>query len=238
MIGMAFRTGIVMITLLSLLAVTSRTSADTITDRGLWFMAAGQGDARPLGDRWRKVRWWLDVQPRLSDAAGGLQQILVRPGLGYSIAGNASAWLGYAWIRTEGNGKHVTENRIWQQFTWSPRIEWLGLSSRTRLEQRFVDQSGDLGWRFRQFIKVTQPIAAGKRLYLSVFDEIFFDLNDTDWGQQSGFAQNRMFAGVGWKLFASGKLSTEIGYLNQFVRSGSGSNRMNHILSINLFVNP
>ncbi len=58
-------------------------------------------------------------------------------------------------------------------------------------------------------------------------------IEDTDWGQRTGFAQNRLFAGLAVKL---GEAKAEVGYLNQFL-DGSGTDKMNHILSINLFLN-
>ena len=149
--------------------------------------------------------------------------------------------MGYAWILTKQKGDgHSQEHRIWQQLTWSPKLEPLTLSSRTRLEQRFLDTGDDLGWRFRQFVKGTIPIAGNSQLFLSVYDEVFFDLNGTDWGQSSGFSQNRLFLGLGWRFdppLRGVPLSVEVGYLNQLIRKRSSSDRLNHILSINFFLN-
>ena len=215
--------------------------AETKEDEGLWLMLAGQGSLAPDNEDFHRLRWWLDLQPRFADRADGLDQALIRPGVGVSLSDNTTVWAGYAWIRTKRRGQgHSEEHRIWQQLTWSPRIGRLKLSSRTRLEQRFLDTGDDIGWRFRQFVKGTFPIAVDGRLFLSAYDEIFFDLNGTDWGQRSGVSQNRMFAGLGWKFGSrpsSGPLTVEVGYLNQFVRKRSADDELNHILSINLFVN-
>ena len=68
-----------------------------------------------------------------------------------------------------------------------------GLASRSRLEQRFREGSqDDTGWRFRQFIKLTRSILDDGPLYWSLWDEVFLNLNDTDWGAQSGLDRNRM----------------------------------------------
>jgi uncharacterized protein DUF2490 len=230
-----FRSGI---SLLVLFGAEAR--AETIEDEGLWLMLAGQGGFAAVRENPSNFRWWLDLQPRYFDAGDGLVQTLVRPGVGYAFADNAAVWLGYARIVTERqNAGSSKEHRIWQQLTWSPEITWLNLSSRTRLEQRFLNTGDEVGWRFRQFVKGTRPIAADSRLYLSVYDEVFVDLNDTDWGQRSGISQNRLFLGLGWKFGSStrpGPASLEVGYLNQFINRPR-IDRMNHILSINLFLN-
>ena len=67
------------------------------------------------------------------------------------------------------------------------------------------------------------------------YDELFFSLNNTDWGVESGFDRNKLFLGAGWMLGKDGRW-TEIGYLNQFVNNTLGRNLMQHILSVNLFL--
>ena len=53
---------------------------------------------------------------------------------------------------------------------------------------------------------------------------------------RSGFDRNRLFPGVGWRLGQSGN-SLEIGYLNQYIDSTTENNLMQHILSLNFFLN-
>ena len=67
---------------------------------------------------------------------------------------------------------------------------------RTRFEQRFVESGNDTGLRLRQFLRAQRELPGCPPLMLVCWDEIFFDLNDTDWGQSSGFGQNRIFAGL------------------------------------------
>ena len=119
---------------------------------------------------------------------------------------------------------------------WNVPVGDLTVQSRTRLEQRFVETDGDTGWRLREFVKTTVPLAADNRTFASVWDELFWDLNDTDWGQRAGFRQNRVFVGPGWFLDDAKKVSIEVGYLNQWV-DRPGEDKMNHCLSIWFFVN-
>jgi hypothetical protein len=211
--------------------------AETLDDQGLWFLALGQGSFGNAAHEPAKLRWWLDVQARFANEADGFTQGIVRPGLGYAITESATVWLGYAWIPTSpASGSDYDEHRIWQQLTWSKPIKRVSFSSRTRLEQRFRDGGSDTGWRLRQFFKVAYALPGNPDVSLIGYDELFFGLNNTDWGASSGFDRNRLFLGVGWRLGESGN-SLEIGYLNQFIDSASGTDQMEHILSFNLFLN-
>lgn len=222
--------------ILTAFVLSGAVTAQTETDEGFWFMFLATGGFGDTEEEPSKLRWWLDVQPRFSNASGGMGQFLLRPGLGYATSETTTAWLGYAWIETErsvASSSFFTEHRIWQQFLWKPKIEGFRFMSRTRLEQRFVETGSDVGWRFRQFVKGAWPLPFEERLALTAYDEVFFHLNDTDWGATKGFDQNRLFVGLGWK-FDTGVLG-EIGYLNQYV-GRTGPDRMNHILSINLIL--
>ncbi len=200
-------------------------------DSGGWIMLFGSGAVDPTSSRLGRLRWWFDLQPRFTEDSD-FNQLLVRPGLGYTF-GNASLWLGYAYILTDPAARaSFEEHRIWQQLLYSRRVRSLGLQSRTRLEQRFVEGGSDTGWRFREFVKVAHPLGFGG-LGLAAYDEVFFDLNDTDWGADPGLAQNRLFAGLSWKPSASSRLTIELGYLNQFIRNENRRDPMNHIASLN-----
>jgi len=209
------------------------TRGETLEDTGFWLMFMMEGS---IGDQEQKpgrFRWWLDIQPRFLGNISGLQQGLLRPGVGYVLGQRTTAWLGYARVHTAStNGTSSNEDRFWQQFLWKPRVGDFAFQSRTRLEQRFLDTGSDTGWRFRHFVKVGWDFSSTSRFSLVGYDEVFINLNDTDWGQRTGFAQNRLFAGFAAKL---GEAKAEIGYLNQFI-DRSGPNQMNHILSFNLFL--
>ena len=214
----------------------SAARAGTEHDRGLWLMVASQGAVDRESPSLSRLRWWFDGHARFFDATDGYGQSIVRPGLGWAVTEKSTLWLGYGWIRSSpAQRPDFDENRIWQQWTTSFSLAKAKFSWRSRLEQRFVEGGNDMGWRFRQFIKVVQPIAFDSRLRLVAYDEIFFALNDTDWGARAGFDQNRFFVGLAWQ-FVPGR-SVEVGYLNQFVERNGPDNLMNNILSINFLVN-
>ena len=222
----------------SILLISGKNQAEADNDTGLWFMGLAQGSFGNQNKKLSNFRWWFDGHARFLDDTNGFNVSIVRPGLGYAITERVTAWLGYAWILTSPEeGKDFDEHRIWQQLTWSTRFKPVTLSTRTRLEQRFVEDGDDVGWRFRQYFKLAYPFAFEPRLSLVGYDEVFLNFNSTDWGADSGLDQNRLFAGVGWSFDKNRRTTVEMGYLNQFIRNGSGDDTMNHILSINLLLN-
>ena len=76
-------------------------------------------------------------------------------------------------------------------------------------------------------------------MIVSIWDEVFIHLNDTNFGARTGFNQNRLFAGIGWDHDPQDRWRSEIGYLYQEVNiPGAGNNISNHIVSLNLFRKP
>ena len=135
-----------LITTLALLLSTGQTARGQGNDEdfGLWGMLMMEGPIGGRGQTPSPFRWWLDIQPRFLDDVSGLQQGLLRPGIGYVLGEQTSAWLGYARVHTDSeNGASSNEDRIWQQFLWKPRLGEIALQSRTRLEQRFLDTGSD-----------------------------------------------------------------------------------------------
>lgn len=205
-------------------------------DGGGWLMLFAHGSFAPATPKLRSVRWWFDLQPRFTEDSD-YEQLLVRPGVGLDVGHGASLWLGYAYINTDpATRASFDEHRIWQQLLWSTKLGSLGLQSRTRLEQRFVDTGSDTGWRARQFVKATYPLAFRSQLGLAAYDELFIDLKDTDFGADGGLSQNRLFAGFAWKLDDSGRTVVELGYLNQYINNTGRADTMNHLASLNLLV--
>jgi hypothetical protein len=228
---------LIILTKLVFLAVGMAYGA-TVESSGIWFAGTAQGSLEILSPRLRNYRWWFDTQARQWSGGGTSDQVTIRTGLGYSIMDNTAVWLGYAWNTTSPKGKNRSnENRIWQQLTWSRQFRPVRVSSRTRLEQRFLEIGDDTGWRFRQYLKLSYPLPFETRFSLVGYDEVFINMNRTDWGADRGFSQNRAFLGFGWSFDPNRRMSAEMGYLNQYVHKSSGDDEMSHILAINLFLN-
>jgi hypothetical protein len=216
---------------------TTTSLAQSGQDRGAWFSVNTQG---VVGDRCAHkpgLRWWFDGHLRYLDDSGGYNQSIIRPALGYALNPNTALWWGYAWINESptSGAPAFNENRMWEQLTWSRECGLATLSTRSRLEQRFVETGDDAGWRFRQLVKLDRPLEFQPRLSVVAWDEAFFDLNSTDWGQQDSFSQNRIFVGLGWKCSGMNQPKIEVGYLNQFLRRQNADDQSNHIASLNWF---
>lgn len=200
-------------------------------DNQLWSSVNVSGPATQ-GSR---VLLWFDGHARFREDGQELDVTLFRPGVGYRINPKLDVWAGYVRVAARRDGPDLIEDRAWQQATYQ-LAEAAGsrLSGRTRLEQRFRDTGDDTGWRVRQQLRFVRPVA-GTPLSLVAHDEIFFSLNDADWGQRSGFDQNRAFLGGAWQ--ATKPVRLEAGYLNQHIKgAGPAPDRTNHILSVGVFI--
>jgi hypothetical protein len=205
------------------------------SDEGGWIMLYGSGSFAPVREDLSKLLWWFDTQIRMRDDSNGYDQLLIRPGVGLDLGHGFSAWLGYLYVNEDPSGRsNFDEHRPWQQLLWKGSLASIGVQSRTRLEQRFVDGDGEAGWRFREFVKASYAFPSASRFGLAAYDEVFFDLNDTSEGANTGFAQNRFFIGPTMKLGDDRWATLELGYLNQFIRRDGGSDSVNHLVSLNL----
>jgi hypothetical protein len=213
----------------------------TIDDTGQWLALFARGDLGHEGDGYwsDRLKWWFDGHARFFDDTDGFGQSIVRPGIGYALTESAAVWMGYGWIRSSpGSGPDFDEHRIWQQLTWSTEFAPYTLGLRSRLEQRIVETGSETGWRFRQLVSLRRPVPCVPPLSLVVWDEAFFHLNDTDWGAESGFDQNRLFLGFGYKCDPDSPSRVEIGYLNQYVNRSGRDDLSNHLLSMNFYWSP
>ncbi len=220
-----------------LLLFQAAANAQSVDDSGVWFAGFGRGEIAT--ERTDRLRWWFDGHARFFDDTNGFGQSIVRPGVGYALDDNFTAWAGYGWIRTSPEiVPDFDEHRIWQQLTWSQPVHRIKLGFRSRLEQRFLETGDDVGVRFRQFISWRQPFASAPKYSFVLWDEAFIHLNDTDWGANAGFNQNRVFVGFGVKRNPDSRWRVEIGYLNQHINRLGPIELTNHLLSVNVFRSP
>ena len=171
-----------------------------------------------------------EVQYRNYDVAGDLEQLLLRTGLGYTFnEGKNNVLFGYGYILSENyiddsdDKISVNEHRIFQQFISKQKIGRTKLTHRYRVEQRFVEE--DFKMRFRYFLAINIPFFKSKKLYFSIYDEIFLNT------ESSVFDRNRLYAGLGYHL--TSKIRLEAGYMNQFFET-SGRDQLNIIAFVNL----
>ena len=217
-----------------LLFGSSAAWAEVAEDFRIWGNVTARGNFGFVDPALKRWRWWMEAQPRTRESGSEVDQLLIRPGIGYALSDRSTVWIGYAHVTNYPVvGETIQENRIWQQYMWSGPTPIGAFTSRTRFEQRWQDNGDDTGGRFRQFFKFNWPFSFHPAASFVVWDEVFVHLNTTDWGARQGFDQNRGFAGIGYRLHPA--ILTEVGYINQYINT-SNTDRMNHILSLNLFL--
>ncbi|MBX9797708.1 DUF2490 domain-containing protein [Sphingomonas sp.] len=214
----------------ALAALGTAAPARAEQDAQIWPVAIVQGKIK------QDAIFLVEAQPRITDDAQRLGQLLLRTGIGVQIGKRSAIMSGYAFIRTDPIDRPLTnEHRLWQQLQvpLTPAGAKLSITSRTRLEERFVEGFGGVGWRLRQQIRLQHRLGGKSKLSAVLWSEPFYNFNTTDWGQRAGWDQVRTFAGVAIPL--SKHVTVEPGYLNQTVFRASGT-RYNHIANVWLVV--
>jgi len=199
--------------------------AETIEDGRYWFSLYTQG---PLPKE--NFYWSLDIHPRWREEGRNFDTLILRPSLIYKITPKTSIWTGYDTINNHPAGQSsFQENRLWEQVMhqFEP-FGALTLTVRTRFEQRDREDYSDIAHRLRQMVRATTPSSLHQQLSWVIWDELFINLNQIDWGVMRGTDQNRLFLGANWKFDELSNL--EVGYINQYV-NGKTIDRENHILS-------
>lgn len=181
------------------------------------------------------LRWYAEIQGRWKDDIKHFDQALLRPAINYALSDKSTLWFGYSYVDTKTATGHTYEDRWWQQFQYVSKhndVTWL---SRTRLEQRNLDHGDSTSNRVRQQLRASWPINGADNLSYLVWDEFFWNMNDTRWAGDSGFNQNRLFTGIMWKYTNKSRL--EIGYLNQYINGNNGKpDQLNHTISSTFFI--
>ncbi|MFC3907497.1 DUF2490 domain-containing protein [Legionella dresdenensis] len=202
-----------------------------------WLNLTISGPVNKESRSFQRFKYWLEGQERIGDDSSRSSQTMFRTGIGYMLTEKASLWVGYAWIKTgiPFTMHPFTEDRIWEQLLWNKKTPDWNFSSRTRMEQRFTTNNHKVAYRVRQLLKIAIPIKNHPDFRLVGSDEIFWHTNNFIGRNGKGFDQNRLFAGIGYQFNPT--ISTEIGYMNQYIRRLGIPNFLNNILSINFFIN-
>jgi hypothetical protein len=196
-------------------------------DNRLWQTIIGEGKFND------NTAWYLELQGRIKDDIENFDQGFFRPALNFKITDQSKFWIGYAYIDTKATDLHSYEDRWWQQFQYDSSYKDLAWLSRTRIEQRHLSTEDQTAYRLRQQMRVSLPINRINNLHLLFWDEVFWNINDTQWAGDNGFNQNRLFTGLMFKYNDASRF--EIVYLNQYINGTNGSsNQINHVLSSNI----
>ena len=193
-------------------------------DEQLWFQI---NTNVPLA---KDVRVTLEQIARFGDRADGLFQTEFGGILGYRVAKGVELGVGYRKVGAHNGNTADDEDRLRQHviLTHGPLV------MRFRVDERFSDAGGGVGFRIRPLIRYNHALGRGWALFVS--HESFYLPNATSWGQRRGYERMRNWAGVTVPLARS--VSADLGYLNQYrVARGTSRAQMDHSLSLQLTIN-
>jgi hypothetical protein len=174
---------------------------------------------------------------RFIDEDHPVQTFLLEGGVGYKYVPGQSVWLGYRWQGNNFNHGFYQENRLWQQMVWETKDLSLNrVLLRSRLEEFIRSNQSQTGFRLRERFFVEMPNLYNGCINPVFYDEVFFQLNKTDYTSHQFVSQNRLFVGFNYMLTAEN--FWEIGYLNEylFATPQRSDNQMNHVISLTYIV--
>jgi len=207
-------------------------------DAGSWLQVVGEGSLKFIDPRLDKGRIWLEGQSRWDDNWNHWYQGALRVAAGYSLSEHATVWAGYTDVPTQQLGKSsIQEQDAWPAFRYVLPTDFGIFTYRLMGEVNFLPGNhGEVRFRPRQLFRLMHPLQAEPRLSLIGWDEVIVRANTTPAGGQSGFDQNRAFAGLGWTF--NPEFRAELGYLNQYLDDANHANTvMHHLIMGSLFIN-
>lgn len=194
---------------------------------GVWGSLTLKGDFKELFPGGVNFKWLIMDQSRSrengpSNELRYTENVLYNQA-GYQLNANASVWLGYTheWDHISPNKPSFQESRPYQDFLWNRTISEFKFTSRTRMEERINQTTGDTGYRLRQLVQIKHPLPFLRRLSVYVNDEILIYLNKNTFGKR-GFSENRLMAGVSYQF--NKRVGMDIGYLGQYDTPSVGNN--------------
>lgn len=220
-------------------------SQQTKQDQRVWMAYVGQYKASP---NWG---YHMEAQFRMDNQLEQNLQNLFRVGVVYHLSESKNITAGYALVNTYSASvdDFFKENRLWEQYQVTTKWSKDVLINRFRLEQRWVEQfslsesnqvtsATEYQNRFRVLNRFLWHLAQLKSdkesFYLVVQNELFATMGQNPVNSKL-IDQNRFLVGFG--LNYSNTIRLELGYLNHYITSSTGSDLMNHTVSISLFHN-
>ncbi|MFN0100237.1 MAG: DUF2490 domain-containing protein [Gemmatimonadaceae bacterium] len=195
----------------------------------------------------KRAAFWFDGQWRRMGLGAEPQQLLLRPGVQWTLTPGARVGGGYAYIATAPYGEvpsatPLREHRLWQQLALSHRAGRVTFAHRYRWEQRWLapvvgdeTQAFQYQQRARYLVRAQSPLGSltrgGQPIIGYIYDEMLLPVGH---GTATGrLAQNRASVGVGVPIDARHRI--EIGYLNLWnALTNAQTNEFNHTLTIGL----
>lgn len=201
----------------------------------------------------KRTALWFDGSWRRMDFGDKPQQLLLRPGVQFTLTQGVRVAAGWAYIATAPYGNlpaanATREQRTWQQLTLTHRGGPFTFSHRYRLEQRWIhpllnvagsDEREDGPTTYQNRFRYQARAQANlfdvkfqKRPVIGfVWNELLMPLGGPN--QTFTIGQNRATAGVGIPL--SARVRTEVGYMNLYnAFAARRANEVNHTLWVSM----
>jgi hypothetical protein len=205
---------------------TTVSAPSVVRDYGSWLPITTK---IPL---WRKWFLYSELQPTFQQSHHPVfSEMQIRPGLGRQLNSHWAVLAGCFWS-PHFDQKIDNERMVWEQVSYSRKFEAITFQNRFRPEEVWHSTYRGPETRIRNMVKVTYDIGASP-YYIAVSEEPFYNLNSIKKGPVSGFAENRLFVGIGRKINWCTRL--EAGYMNQYKNSRTNApDKSNHLLVVNL----
>jgi hypothetical protein len=218
------------------MTATAMAENELLQDAGSWLGFYSEGSLKFVDPNLEKGRIWLEGQSRWVNDWNHWNQGIVRAAVGYSLSDRATIWAGYTWVPTQNLDKpYKSQQDVWPAFRYILPTSLGTVTFRTMVESNFIPGNGNtVRVHPRQMVRFVHPLQFEPRLSLVTWDEIHLRINTTPAGGQSGFDQNRAFAGVGWNF--NKNFRAEAGYLNQYLDDATHTNNTMHHLIIGLLL--
>lgn len=178
-------------------------------------------------------------------------QIVIRPLLRYALPHGLSVGAGYVYYpilyddALHRPSRNFHEHRAFSELTLGRALRRkIAFTGRMRLEHRFrssgpgaiseAAERSPVAHRLRLFLRAERLLKEASGLHLVTFSESFFHLNASAFTRGADFDQQRSFLGLAIDMGRRGR--AEGGYLNQFIKTPSTQNWMNHAIFLILSV--
>ena len=178
------------------------------------------------------VVYYVEPQLRFIYATTPFQQFLNNMGAGYAVTSEWQFWMGQTFSADSQDAVagSLDEYRIWEQALWHRQIDSTSIISRTRLEERKSLYFSEWAMRLRERLTISTPMT--QNLSMVISNEIFMNLNHTNWIITQTLDQNRAYIGIEQALSKSAFLS--IGYMNQY--QSTANKQFDQVLVINYHI--
>src|SRR3990167_1959391 len=198
-----------------------------VQNDGLWASFLVQ---RPIAET-SKWHYLFYSSMRFLDEDHPWKTAILEGGAGYTLVPDRAIWVGYRWVGENPNYGFSQSNILFQQFVCG----WTDASSnhghvRSRLEEISPNHESHLSYRLRERFFLRVPTSYFGGFEPTFFDEVFFQLNKTDYTSHQLVSQNRLF--LGFYYYLTPGSFWEVGYINQYLFSTPQrrEGHMNHIL--------